>query len=99
MIGIAKRTNKIKWFKRLLLLFIIFVSTTGNIIDYDTLFYDVYRCNFDEENEYWVVEKNNSPTIEELIKLLQIAQIIIWEQTRNSLLFYYNHKKKKLKSF
>lgn len=41
--------------------------TTGNVIYYDTLFYDVYRCNFDEDNEYWVIEKNNNVTIEELI--------------------------------
>ena len=40
---------------------------TGKVIYYDTLFYDVYRCNFDEDNEYWVVEKNSNPTIEELI--------------------------------
>lgn len=42
-------------------------ATTGNVIYYDTLFYDVYRCNFDEDDEYWVIEKNNNPTIEELI--------------------------------
>lgn len=42
-------------------------TTTGNVIYYDTLFYDVYRCNFDEDNEYWVIEKNNNPTIEESI--------------------------------
>ena len=42
-------------------------TTTGNVIYYDTLFYDVYRCNFDEDNEYWVIEKNSNPTIEELI--------------------------------
>lgn len=39
----------------------------GNVIYYDTLFYDVYRCNFDEDNEYWVIEKNNNKTIQELI--------------------------------
>ena len=42
-------------------------TTTGNVIYYDTLFYDVYRCNFDEDNEYWVIEKNSNPTIEKLI--------------------------------
>ena len=42
-------------------------TTTGNVIYYDTLFYDVYRCNFDEDNEYWVIKKNSNPTIEELI--------------------------------
>ncbi len=45
------------------------VSTTfaGNVIYYDTLFYDVYRCNFDEDNEYWVIEKNHHTTVDELI--------------------------------
>jgi len=42
-------------------------TTTGNVIYYDTLFYDVYRCNFDEQNEYWVISSNSSPTIDELI--------------------------------
>ncbi len=42
-------------------------TTTGNVIYYDTPFYDVYRCNFDEENEYWVISKNSNPTIDELI--------------------------------
>lgn len=94
MIGIAKLTQKVKWFKRLLLLLLIFLgamgillftdylnvkrneeapmfrlftTTTGNVIYYDTLFYDVYRCHFDEENEYWVIQKNSQPTMEELI--------------------------------
>lgn len=94
MIGIARITSVIKWYKRLLLLVIIFcgamgillftdymnvklnkeapmfrltTTTTGKVIYYDTLFYDVYRCNFDEDNEYWVIEKNNNRTIEELI--------------------------------
>lgn len=40
---------------------------TGNVIYYDTLFYDVYRCNFDEDNEYWVTLKNNNVTTKELI--------------------------------
>lgn len=42
-------------------------TTTGNVIYYDAPFYDVYRCNFDEDNEYWVVSKNSKPTIKELI--------------------------------
>ncbi len=94
MIGIARVTSTIKWYKRLLLIFTIFVgamgtllftdyinvkmnneapmfrlttTTTGKVIYYNTLFYDVYRCNFDENNEYWVVTKNNNPTTEELI--------------------------------
>ena len=48
-------------------MFRIKTVTTGSVIYYDTLFYDVYRCNFDEENEYWVIEKNKEPTIPELI--------------------------------
>lgn len=48
-------------------MFRITTTTTGNVIYYDSLFYDVYRCNFDEANEYWVIEKNSNPTIEELI--------------------------------
>lgn len=94
IVGISRITNTITWYKRLLLIGIIFVGTmgvllftdyvnvknnneapmfrlkttiTGNVIYYDTLFYDVYRCNFDKEDEYWVIEKNNHPTIEELI--------------------------------
>lgn len=94
MIGIARITHTIKWYKRLFLFFVVFfgamgvllftdymnvklnneapmfrlvTTTTGNVIYYDTLFYDVYRCNFDEDNEYWTIQKNNSPTIQELI--------------------------------
>lgn len=94
MIGISRVTNTIIWYKRLLLMFMVFTvamgtllftdyvnvkrnkeapmfrfttTTTGSVIYYDTLFYDVYRCHFDEENEYWVIEKNSHPTIEELI--------------------------------
>ncbi len=94
MIGISRVINQVTWYRRLWLIFIIFIgamgillftdyvnvknnneapmfrikaTTTGNVIYYDTLFYDVYRCNFDEDNEYWVIEKNNNPTIKELI--------------------------------
>lgn len=94
MIGMTRITHIIKWYKRLLLLLIVFfgamgillftdyvnvknnkeapmfrlkTTTTGNVIYYDTLFYDVYRCNFDENNEYWVIEKNNNISINELI--------------------------------
>ena len=42
-------------------------TTTGNVIYYDTLFYDVYRCNFDEDNEYWVIEKNSKKTVNDLL--------------------------------
>ena len=47
----------------------MFRTTTkyiGNVIYYDTLFYDVYRCNFDTEDEYWVVEKNSKKTDNDL---------------------------------
>lgn len=42
-------------------------TTAGSIIYYDTLFYDVYRCYSDEENEYWVISKNSNPTLDDLI--------------------------------
>lgn len=48
-------------------MFRIKTTTAGNVIYYDTLFYDVYRCNFDEDNEYWGITKNNNLTLEELI--------------------------------
>lgn len=48
-------------------MFRISTTTVGNVIYYDTLFYDVYRCNFDEDDEYWVISKNENRTIEELI--------------------------------
>lgn len=48
-------------------MFRITTTTTGSVIYYDTIFYDVYRCNFDEDNEYWTIEKNGKPTINELI--------------------------------
>lgn len=48
-------------------MFRITTTTTGNVIYYDTIFYDVYRCNFDEDNEYWTIEKNGNPTINELL--------------------------------
>lgn len=48
-------------------MFRLTTTTTGNVIYYDTPFYDVYRCNFDEDDEYWVIEKNRDNTIDELI--------------------------------
>ena len=42
-------------------------TTIGNVIYYDTPFYDVYRCNFDTDKEYWAIEKNNKPTANELM--------------------------------
>ncbi len=47
--------------------FRIRTTTIGSVIYYDTLFYDVYRCNFDEEDEYWTIEKNHNPTDNALI--------------------------------
>ncbi len=48
-------------------MFRMITTTTGSVIYYDTPFYDVYRCNFDEPNEYWVIEKNSKPTTNDLI--------------------------------
>ncbi len=48
----------------------MFRTTTkyiGNVIYYDTIFYDVYRCNFDTDDEYWEVEKNSKKTDIDLI--------------------------------
>lgn len=94
MIGISRTTHFIIWYKRLVLLVLVFISSmsllivtdyinvknnneapmfristtaTGDVLYYDTLFYDVYRCHPDEEDEYWVIEKNKNRTIEELI--------------------------------
>lgn len=98
IVGIARQLNKMKWYKRFLLVIPIFIgaigillftdyinvknnheaprfrtttTTTGDVIYYDTLFYDVYRCHFDTKNEYWVISKNSNPTIEELINYCQ----------------------------
>ena len=48
-------------------MFRITTTTAGNVIYYDTLFYDAYRCNAGEENEYWVISKNKKMTINKLI--------------------------------
>ena len=42
-------------------------TTTGNVIYYDTPFYDVYRCYFDSDQEYLTIEKNKKQTINNLI--------------------------------
>ena len=47
--------------------FRIKTTTIGNVIYYDTLFYDVYRCNFNEDDEYWIIEKNHNPSDNDLI--------------------------------
>lgn len=41
-------------------MFRIKTVTIGNVIFYDTLFYDVYRCNFDSKDEYWDITNNRS---------------------------------------
>lgn len=48
-------------------MFRLTTTYAGNVIYYDTLFYDVYRCNFDKDNEYWKIEKNKKMTTKELI--------------------------------
>lgn len=48
-------------------MFRLSTTTTGSVIYYDTLFYDVYRCHADEEDEYWVTTKNEDVTVEELL--------------------------------
>ena len=94
IIGIARTTKSLIWYKRLLIIVLTFITTmsimlfadylnvklhdeapmfriitttTGNVIYYDTLFYDVYRCNFDTDKEYWVVAKNSHPSTKDLI--------------------------------
>lgn len=47
--------------------FRIKTTTIGNVIYYDALFYDVYRCNFNEANEYWTIEKNSKQTDYDLL--------------------------------
>ena len=94
MVGISRIIKTIKWYKRLLLIIVIFTlamgillftdyinvrlnhevpmfrtitTTTGNVIYYDTPFYDVYRCYFDSDQEYLTIEKNKKQTINNLI--------------------------------
>lgn len=46
-------------------------TTIDTTIYYDTPFYDVFRCNKDLDNEYWVIEKNkkhNNQSIMEYCK-------------------------------
>lgn len=40
----------------------------GQVIYYDTPFYDVFRCNFDTEDEYWVIEPNKKYTDAEVME-------------------------------
>lgn len=41
----------------------------GDVLYYDTLFYDVYRCYFDTDKEYFVIQKNHSHEIEYLLNI------------------------------
>ena len=42
-------------------------TTIDTTIYYDTLFYDVFRCNTNDENEYWVIETNKKHNIETIM--------------------------------
>ena len=42
-------------------------TTIDTTIYYDTPFYDVFRCNTDEYNEYWVIEANNKYNTESIM--------------------------------
>lgn len=48
--------------------FSIYKTTSDSSIYYDTLFYDVVRCNRDTKKEYYKVMKNQSYDIEEIEK-------------------------------
>lgn len=42
-------------------------TTTGDVIYYDTLFYDVFRCYFDTPDEYWQVTANQKLEVKDLL--------------------------------
>lgn len=42
-------------------------TTIDKTIYYNTPFYDVFRCNTDLENEYWVIEKNKKHNIDSIM--------------------------------
>ena len=48
-------------------MFRITTTTTGDVIYYDTPFYDVYRCYFDTDKGYWTITKNSQPSIKDLL--------------------------------
>ena len=48
--------------------FAIYKISASNSIYYDTLFYDVIRCNLDSENEYYKVIKNQNYDKENISK-------------------------------
>ena len=41
-------------------------TTIDTTIYYDTPFYDVFRCNKDSDNEYWVIESNKKHNTESI---------------------------------
>lgn len=97
VIGVFKMLSKIKYYKRLLLILLIFFGTlsilfitdyinvknnneapmfrvsatyvggdSGDVMYYDTPFYDVIRCNCDEESKIFNVVKNKKYSYEDL---------------------------------
>ena len=42
-------------------------TTIGSTIYYDTLFYDVFRCNTGDNDEYWVIESNQKHNNESIM--------------------------------
>lgn len=42
-------------------------TTIDTTIYYDTLFYDVFRCNANTDKEYWVIEPNKKYDTESII--------------------------------
>lgn len=48
-------------------MFSTFTTTIDKTIYYDTPFYDVFRCNTDLENEYWVIESNKKRNAESIM--------------------------------
>lgn len=43
-------------------------TSVNTTILYDTLFYDVYRCNVNQKEEYFKIEKNKKYTIESIME-------------------------------
>ena len=50
-------------------MFRISTSYAGDVLYYDTLFYDVYKCYFDTPKEYFVIQKNTTHKIEYLLNI------------------------------
>jgi len=46
-------------------------TTIDTTIYYDTPFYDVFRCNKDLDNEYWVIEKNKKHNNQSIMEYCQ----------------------------